>query len=69
LPDLSSTLLAENEIIGIVLTMVTSANNPKNKTFVHVNGIKYRTNDAIDIGHGSIFLPLSKSDIQNCEKT
>jgi hypothetical protein len=48
--------------------MVTSTDNPNNKTFVHVNGIKYRTDDAIEIGHGSIFLPLNESDIRSCEK-
>ncbi|CAF1360879.1 unnamed protein product [Adineta steineri] len=68
LPDLSSVLLADNEIFGIILTMVTSTNNLKNKTFVHVNGIKYRTGDAIELENGSIFLPLTKSDIQTGEK-
>jgi hypothetical protein len=61
--------LGENEVFGIVLTMVTSTDNPRNKTFVHVNGIKYCTDDAIDLGNGSIFLPLTKLDIQRCVKT
>ncbi|CAF4610970.1 unnamed protein product [Rotaria sp. Silwood1] len=68
LPDLSLISLPENASFGIVLTMVTSTKNPRNKTFVHVNGIKYRTEDAIEIGCGSIFLPLTKSDILKCEK-
>jgi hypothetical protein len=48
--------------------MVTSTSNPKNKTFLHVNGIKYRTKDAIELGDGSIFLPLTQSDILKSEK-
>ncbi|CAF1060965.1 unnamed protein product [Rotaria sordida] len=68
LPNLSSASLSENTSFGIVVTMVTSTKNPKNKTFVHVNGIKYRTEDAIEIDYGSIFLPLTKSDIIKCEK-
>jgi hypothetical protein len=61
--------MAENEQFGIVLTMVTTTDNPKNKTFVHVNGIKYRTDDAIDIEYGSIFLPLTKLETQKCIKS
>jgi hypothetical protein len=60
--------LAENEIFGIILTMVTSTCNPKGNEFVHVNGIKYRTVDAIEMGNGSIFIPITKSDIQKSEK-
>jgi len=69
LPDLSSKSLSENELFGIILTMVTSTKNPSNKTFVHVNGIKYRTNDAIEMGNGSIFIPITKSDMQKSEKS
>jgi hypothetical protein len=60
--------LAENEAYGIILTMVTSPLNPEKTTFVHVNDIKYRTDDVIEMGYGSIFLPITKSDIQKCEK-
>ncbi len=69
MPDLSSKSLAENEVLGIILTMVTSRCNPKGNEFVHVNGIKYRTNDAIELGNGSIFIPITKLDIQKSEKT
>lgn len=48
--------------------MVTSTCNPKGNEFVHVNGIKYRTVDAIEMGNGSIFIPITKSDIQKSEK-
>ena len=51
-----------------MLTMVTSTHNPQRKTYVHVNDIKYRTADAIEIGNGSIFLPITAMDLKNCEK-
>ncbi len=48
--------------------MVTSTNNPKKQTFIHVNDIKYHTNDAIQLDNGSIFLPITKMDMKNNEK-
>ena len=61
--------MAENVEFGIILTMVTSTMNPKQKTYVHVNDIKYHSDAAVDIGCGSIFVPLTKSDIEKCEKS
>lgn len=49
--------------------MVTSTANVKQQTYVHVNKLKYRTDDIIDFDDGSIFIPLSKADILKCEKT
>lgn len=69
MPDLPSASLPENSTFGVVLTMVTTKENPQRKTFVHVNNIKYDTNDAIEINHGSIFIPLTELDISKCEKT
>lgn len=48
--------------------MVTSTNNPQHQTFVHPNSIAYRTEDAMNLPHGSIFIPLTKLDLQNGEK-
>ena len=48
--------------------MVTSTNNPKRQTFIHVNGIKYRSKDAIELGNGSLFLPISREEIIVSEK-
>ncbi|UJR25787.1 hypothetical protein I4U23_007137 [Adineta vaga] len=69
LPDLTAASMIRNATFGIVITMVTSTNNPSHKTFVHVNDIKYRTADAIELDHGSIFVPLTQSDIEMCEKS
>lgn len=49
--------------------MVTSSKNPNKKTYVHVNEIKYHTDDTIPIGNGSIFIPISDFDIKNAKKT
>jgi hypothetical protein len=68
LPDLSSKSCKENESYGIILTMVTSNNNPKHQTFVHVNGTKYRTSDAIELDHGGIFLPITEVERKKREK-
>lgn len=43
-------------------------NNPERERFLHVNGIKYYTEDAIALDNGSIFIPISKEEIKNCEK-
>ncbi|CAM4745562.1 unnamed protein product [Rotaria magnacalcarata] len=67
--NLSSVQLADNTSIGIVLTMLTTTKNPKNQTFIHVNRLKYRTGDAIELDNGSVFVPLAKSDILKGEKT
>ncbi len=68
LPDLRLILLANNQTLGIVMTIVTTTNNPTNQTLVHVNDIIYRTNDAKKIGYGCVFVPLKLVDIQNLEK-
>lgn len=49
--------------------MVTSTFNEKNKTFIHVNGIKYRTDEVTEFDDGSIFIPITKSDILYGEKS
>lgn len=48
--------------------MVTSTQNPKQQTFIHVNGIIYRSNDVIELGNGSIFIPISREEIVRGEK-
>ncbi|CAF0935011.1 unnamed protein product [Adineta steineri] len=58
LPHLQTIALARNQIIGIVVTIVTSANNPMSQQFVHENDIIYHEADAIKIGHGCVFIPL-----------
>jgi hypothetical protein len=68
LPDLSAVPFVDGEELGIIITMVTSMDNPKRQVFVHVNGIKYCANDAVDLSNGSIFLPLFQSDILQREK-
>ncbi|CAF1138275.1 unnamed protein product, partial [Adineta ricciae] len=67
--DLSTVTSLINGTFGVIMTMVTSTNNPDNQTFVHVNSIKYHTDDAIDLDYGSVFVPLTKSDINSCEKS
>ena len=68
LPDIWAASLVSGQQFGIIITMVTSMDNPKHQVFVHVNGIKYCTNDAVDLSNGSIFLPLTDSDISQREK-
>ncbi|CAF4318825.1 unnamed protein product, partial [Adineta steineri] len=58
MPNLQSIALARNQTIGIVVTIVTSTNNPMNQQFVHENDIFYHEADAIKIGHGCVFIPL-----------
>lgn len=48
--------------------MVTSANNPEQQTFVHVNEIKYHTDDAIPVSNGSVFIPITSIDIKKTTK-
>ena len=48
--------------------MVTSENNPRRQTFVHVNDVKYNTKDAIELDRGGIFIPISEIEKKNCEK-
>ncbi|CAF1188085.1 unnamed protein product, partial [Adineta ricciae] len=67
--DLSTVTSLISGTFGVIMTMVTSTNNLNNQTFVHVNSIKYHTNDAIDLDYGSVFVPLTKSDIISREKS
>lgn len=48
--------------------MVTSTNNPKRQRFIHVNGIKYRTDDAIELDYRRIFIPITREEMNHCEK-
>jgi hypothetical protein len=68
LPDFSAASFVPGQEFGIIITMITSMDNPKQQVFVHVNGIKCWTNDAVDLSNGSIFLPLIQSDISQREK-
>ncbi|CAF3947331.1 unnamed protein product [Rotaria sp. Silwood2] len=63
--NLRSVVLAENQTLGIVMTIVTSTDNPNSQTFVHANDIVYREPDAIKIAYGCVFVPLRQSDINN----
>lgn len=69
LPNLNEKLVDQNQTYGVILTMITSTNNPQQKTFVHVNEIKYHTDDAIPICNGSVFIPFTNTDIKNAKKT
>ncbi|CAF3745604.1 unnamed protein product [Rotaria sordida] len=68
LPNLQHILSAKNQTLGIIMTIVTSTDNPNNQTFVHANDIIYREADMIKIAYGCIFIPLRQSDINNGEK-
>ncbi len=58
----------QNETYGIILTMVTSEKNLKRQTFIHVNDAKYNTKDAIELDHGSTFVPINEIEKKNREK-
>ncbi|CAF4210633.1 unnamed protein product, partial [Rotaria sordida] len=60
--NLQRIVLAKNQTLGIVTTIVTSTNNPKGQTFVHANDITYRDSDAIKIAYGCVFVPLRQSN-------
>ncbi|CAF1463540.1 unnamed protein product [Rotaria sordida] len=52
--------LAKNQTLGIVMTIVTSTNNPKGQTIVHANDITYHDSHAIKIAYGCVFVPLRR---------
>ncbi|CAF4246418.1 unnamed protein product [Rotaria sordida] len=60
--NLQRIALAKNQTLGIVMTIVTSNNNPKGQTFVHANDINYCDSDVIKIAYGSVFVPFGQSN-------
>ncbi|CAF1147068.1 unnamed protein product [Rotaria sordida] len=62
--NLQRIALAKNQTLGIVMTIVTSTNNPKGQTFVHANDIIYRDSHAIKIAYGCVFVPLRRYNVE-----
>ena len=60
--------LTHEQYVGVVITMITSTDNPGGKSFIHVNDIVHRTDDAVDLGHGRIFVPFNKQEQMQREK-
>ncbi|CAM4927273.1 unnamed protein product [Rotaria socialis] len=65
LPNLQLITLADNQTLGVIITIVTSIDNPNYSTYVHANDIIYRDEGVIQIAHGCCFVPLKSKDIKN----
>lgn len=48
--------------LGVVMTIVTSTNNPMGQTFVHANDLSCEEPGVVKLGYGSVFVPLRQDE-------
>ncbi|CAF3716386.1 unnamed protein product [Rotaria sordida] len=68
LPDLKGIKLNSNQLFWLRLILTTYSENPLDEVYLHVNQLKYHSNDIHELDDKTICIPLTLTDIEEGKK-